>query len=120
MGVRLSDQVAWREIDGETYVVDLRAKKIYGLNPPGGRIWHELAKGSDGEGLEGASTFLAELETAGLITSDATHACSPTGSALSADFVPPRVVWQEQLQSFGFSCARIEGQSPACDQVPTT
>ena len=47
MSVRLSEQVAWRDIDGETFVIDLKTRKMYGLNATGGQAWRGLEQGQE-------------------------------------------------------------------------
>jgi hypothetical protein len=136
MDVRLADHVAWREIDGETFVIDLKNRTMYGLNASGGRAWrglehgqpvtaivHELLPPGSSECSAGVSqaveSFFGELQQLGLVTSE--DALRPgQESAPVNGFVPPQVVWHEELRSFGFSCALQAGQSPACTAGPTT
>ena len=136
MGVRLADHVAWREIDGETFVIDLRSRKMYGLNASGGQAWRGLEHGQQVDSIvqellpsgsadcavgvsHAVESFFGELQQLGLVTSE--QSLRPDQDTPSVDgFVPPQVVWQEELRSFGFSCALQAGQSPACTAGPTT
>jgi hypothetical protein len=134
MAARVAGHVAWRDIDGETFVIDLKSKRMYGLNPLGGQVWRTLAMGGDPSGFASEVTpgpvsdeyataalegFLAELEELGLIARDeSTRPASNVEPRPDTGFVPPQVVWQEELRAFGFSCAFLEGQNPACDTIP--
>jgi hypothetical protein len=140
MTVHLAEHVAWREIEGATFIIDLRTKRMYGLNATGSKVWNVLA--SEGGDLEAAARLLGGSEVASsastsravqdfcgelarleLVTGVGSHGDTTGGDVapeVPPTFLPPQIVWQEELRSFGFSCARIEGQSPACDQGPTT
>jgi len=119
MQLRLADNVAWREIDGETFVIDLKRKRMYGLNDAGGQVWRTLERGADlpwGHAVQG---FVDEMLELGLLCGEASRVeADPAASETTP--VLPRVVWREELRSFAFSCGRISGETPACEQVPTT
>lgn len=140
MGLRRAAHVAWRRMGDQTVLIHLKTKKIYVLNPSGGFFWHSLdgARESreflDGLSLEeplpGNATkeldvFFDQLESADLV--DAAHASSDTTSKGSKggngyplpSFVPPEMVWEEQLRNFGQSCANIGGQSDPCTAAPS-
>ncbi len=143
MGLRRAAHVAWRRVGDETVLIHLKTKKIHVLNPSGGFFWHGLdgARESreflDGLSLEeplpGDATkeldvFFDQLESADLV--DATHASSDAsfkGSKGSKDgneyplpsFVPPEMVWQEQLRNFGQSCANMNGEMGPCTAAPS-
>jgi len=136
MTVRLAEHVAWREIEGETFVIDLRGRKMYGLNASGGQAWRGLERGQavpsivaelvpdDQSDLQpgvsrAVERFFGELQQLGLVTSDGAIELH-NEVAPEQHFVPPQVVWQEELRSFGFSCALQAGQSPACTSAPTS
>ncbi len=137
MGLRRAAHVAWRRVGEETVLIHLRNKKIYVLNPSGGFFWHGLdgSRGTE-EFLHGVSrgdalaenapekveAFLRDLKDADLVE---------TGDALSEQrgtlpefplpaFVPPELVWQQELRNFGQSCAFISGANETCNAVPTT
>lgn len=58
--VRISDDVASRDLDGELVLLDLRTGVYFGLDPIGTRIWHLLRTGQP---LEAVVTALgAEYE----------------------------------------------------------
>jgi hypothetical protein len=124
-------------VGDETVLIHLRNKKIYVLNPSGGFFWHGLDGDREtGELLAGVpladalaenaservEAFLRDLQEADLV--EAGSATSDrTGSSPEfplAAFVPPELVWQQELRNFGQSCAFISGSSAACDSVPTT
>jgi hypothetical protein len=137
MGLRRAAHVAWRRVGDETVLIHLRNKKIFVLNPSGGFFWHGLdgARGTE-EFLESLSlddslpddasgrieTFLQNLQEADLVDAQGTQdegAASLPKFPLPT-FVPPELVWQQELRNFGQSCAFISGSSPACDSIPTT
>ena len=45
--------VAWREIDGETVLVDLRRSLMVAVNGSGGRLWRAIQEGADLDALAG-------------------------------------------------------------------
>jgi hypothetical protein len=135
MGLRRAAHVAWRRVGDETVLIHLRNKRIYVLNPSGGYFWHgldgargtaELLEGLEAPLPEDASTridaFLEELRESDLV--DAEAAPTEGSTALPAfplpAFVPPELVWQQELRNFGQSCAFMSGSGPTCDAVPTT
>ena len=137
MALRRAAHVAWRRVGDETVLIHLRDKKIYVLNPSGGYFWHNL------EGTRGVDDILGRLSLSEALPENAKCNVEAFLEALSnADlldpesapegpgappvrdypfpgFVPPEVVWQEELRNFGVSCAFISGQSGACDLTPT-
>jgi Coenzyme PQQ synthesis protein D (PqqD) len=148
MGLRRAAHVAWRRVGDETVLIHLREKKMYVLNPSGGFFWHRLdGTGSVAEMLDGVSVeeplpegaasgleaFLERLRAADLV---ADPVANPSGDGSPHEpesasatprpeypfpkFVPPELIWQEEVRNFGQSCAFISGASPACDSVPTT
>jgi hypothetical protein len=137
MGLRRAAHVAWRKVGDETVLIHLKNKQIYVLNESGGFFWHSL----DGErgmpqilsnlGLtddtDCLATFEKRLEEAGLVDRGGEETGPrPLPSPSRApeypfpEFVPPELVWQQELRNFGQSCAFVSGQSPACTTVPTT
>ena len=140
MGLRRAAHVAWRRVGDETVLIHLATKRICVLNPSGGFFWHSLDGARESrEFLDGLSleeplpgdaakqldVFFDQLESADLV--DAAHASSETSSKGSKggngyplpSFVPPEMVWQEQLRNFGQSCANIGGQSDPCTAAPS-
>ncbi len=123
--------VAWREIEGQTFVLDLARNVMYGLNVPGGMVWRALQEGGDltatanalGPGRPDAANravtaFVGELASLGLVASDV---CAPEAPVEAADlsFVPPQVVWHEQLRSFGQGvCGLRPAQGGPCLGAP--
>src|SRR5687767_830563 len=119
MGLRRSRHVAWRRIGEETVLMDLKLKKVYLLNPSGTFFWH-LVDGARGagemidllpappasDGLPQVASFLTRLETEGLLEpTDAPADALPIPTYPLPAFVPPELIWEEQIRSFGFSCA---------------
>jgi hypothetical protein len=136
MALRIGSQVAWRDIDGQVFVIDLRGKKLYGLSPVGGQVWRELVQKEElpaiasrlglgsSAGAEGLAAFIAELEGHGLVTGEGEHtapiAVSDDPARTFPNVLPPHVDWVEPLNTFGASCAFRAGQTPACTAAPTT
>jgi len=118
VGLRPVPHVAWREIGGEVFVVDLRAQQIFGLNDSGGEAWRALDDGGDPG--EAAGDFCRRLLELGLVEGEAPPeaATEVAPEARVEGWAPPQVVWQEPLRSFGFSCAFQAGQSEECTRVP--
>ena len=136
MGLRRAAHVAWRRVGDETVVVHLRNKKIYVLNPSGGFFWHRLDGTGDTAEMfrgvpladpvpenasSGLEAFLKQLQEADLVEGGAPiedeARTTPSPEYPLPSFVPPELVWQEELRNFGQSCAFIGGQNPACDAV---
>ena len=137
MGIRRAAHVAWRRLGDETVLIHLKTKRIYVLNPSSGFFWHCLdgAHGT-GEILDGLTLeaplpenaagelnrFFDELVDADLVEAHG----SPKPGVINgnsndyplAHFVPPELVWQEQLRNFGQSCAK-EPANAICDSNPT-
>ncbi len=142
MGLRRAAHVAWRRVGDETVLIHLETKRIYVLNQSGGFFWHSLDGAQESrEFLDGLSleeplpgdaakqldVFFDQLESADLV--DAAHASSDTSSKGSKgskggngyplpSFVPPEMVWEEQLRNFGQSCGNIGGAGGACFSAP--
>jgi hypothetical protein len=115
VGLRPAAHVAWREIGGEVFVIDLRAQQIFGLNESGGAVWRALEAGE--EPGDGAVDFCRRLAELGLVEGEASAAAGNPDRGADG-WVPPQVAWQEPLRSFGFSCAFQPGQSKECTSVP--
>jgi hypothetical protein len=139
MGLRRAAHIAWRRVGDETVLIHLKTKKIYVLNPSGGFFWHSLdGERASREFLDGLSleeplpgdaakqldVFFDQLESADLV--ETTHPSSdalpkgPKGNGYPLPgFVPPEMVWQEQLRNFGLSCANLPAESNPCDAAPS-
>jgi hypothetical protein len=136
MGLRRAAHVAWRRVGDETVLIHLRKKKIFVLNPSAGFFWHGL-DGSRGapQLLAGASldeplpegatdrieAFLRDLVEADLVEAEGAPEDRPVSLPdfpLPA-FVPPELVWQQDLRNFGQSCAFMPGTSEPCNGAPT-
>jgi hypothetical protein len=137
MALRRATHVAWRRVGDETVLIHLKTKKIYVLNPSGGFFWHRLDGGRGsrdildslalpeplpGDANTKLDAFFEQLELADLVESGKASDPAPprteNGYPLPS-FVPPELVWQEQLRNFGQSCAREPGEMPTCDAAPT-
>lgn len=123
--------VAWREIDGETVLVNLQRNLMVAVNRGGGALWRAIQEGADldavvrgltpeapVEGRRLASEFLAQLEECGLVV---VESLTPAGDAVSHPEAPsdlmPRVLWREDLRSFvqqAASCGRLPSQGGQC------
>ena len=58
--LRLSSDVVFRELDGESVVLDLSSGRYFGLNAVGTRIWQLIGQGDAVDGL--IKTVTAEYE----------------------------------------------------------
>jgi hypothetical protein len=143
MALRRASHVAWRRVGDETVLIHLKTKKIYVLNPSGGFFWHGLDGGRGsralldelaladplpGDANAALDSFFDLLETADLVeAAEANEPSQPTKQVRQesdktyplTSFIPPEMVWQEQLRNFGQSCARDPGEMPTCDTAPT-
>ena len=52
--------VAWRRVEREAVLVNLKTSRIYTLNPTGARLWELLGEGRDTADIE--STLLGEFD----------------------------------------------------------
>jgi hypothetical protein len=129
MKAKPATQVAWREIDGETVLVDLKRSLMVAVNRPGGLLWRAIQEGADLDALAGmltpdapaegrrlAGSFIAQLEGCGLVESEGLGELADTGPDETAEHAP-RVLWQEDLSSFvqqAASCGRLPSQGGQC------
>ena len=127
MTVQLAGHVAWRELAGETFVVDLKQRRMYGLNRAGSEVWKAICEERDpGNGQSGAGVgvvrrFLGELFELGLVnvSGSETKTAGEEGTVPEVDESSvPRVVWREDLHAFAASCGLPPGSTPTCNQVP--
>lgn len=128
MSLQLAGHVAWRELAGETFVIDLEARRMFGLNGAGGRVWRAISESRDPSSVVDASVagsvggFVSELLDLGLVVDgDSASPLSLPGEVFDGgDAVadPPQVVWQEELHVFAASCAENPAVTPVCGSVP--
>lgn len=126
MAYRRAEHVAWRRIAGETVLVDLKAKQIFGLNESGGKVWHALPAHDAlstalpvEEGLPSVAAFLGHLRDLGLVVADegsGSHAPLRATDRESDFPVPPLVVWKDEIRNFAASCLHQPGVSDFCNQ----
>ncbi len=135
MGLRRAAHVAWRRVGDETVLIHLRNKKIFVLNPSGGFFWHGLDGARGTEDFLGSLTlddplphgasgridaFLENLKEADLV--DAEGAPDDEPSSLPEfplrTFLPPELIWQQEVRNFGQSCAFM-GTDPPCTVNPS-
>lgn len=137
MGVHPCDHIAWRTIDGEAVVVDLRSNRMYGFNREATAVWEALERGrpleelvhcltdvEDPPGdpppavLDALHSFLHQLVTLGLA-----EGVPPSAGARTDDdeinerlaYTPPKISWQQEVRSYGSSCGFAPGETGACD-----
>jgi hypothetical protein len=121
---RRVDHVAWRTVGRDTVVLDLKAKRVYAFNEPGGALWQGLVeRGAVTAGsAAGAAAFLAELVRIGIVVpaeETVTGSGTPAEALLAAHAEPPRVTWNDDIRSFGISCLQTPIQG-GCIARPTT
>jgi len=124
--LRRAPHVAWRRIGDETVVLDLKAKRAYGLNGPGGTLWQALVGFPDG-GLTARAfspsdpetrAFLAELAGLGLVEEEAVGSPDPPTPLSGGSSGAPRVTWSDEIRAFGGTCGHIPGQGGGCNTFP--
>ncbi len=136
MGLRRASHVAWRRIGDETILIHLKTKCLFVLNPSGGFFWHRL-DGARGTAEILDSTAIAELPASAvdeldrfwekLADAELIETGVPSDSTANGDdrayplssFVPPELIWQEELRNFGQSCANMSADGPVCDAAPS-
>ena len=85
--IMISQDVIFKEIDGEAVLFDLQSERYFGLNEVGTRTWHLLTEISDTETIltqllvefdvdesilyQDLANLISELEKAGLVSSHA-------------------------------------------------
>ncbi len=131
MQITRASGLAWRTVGGETIVIHLANKMMYGLNKPGGRIWEAIGDSTTFENLvrllpreagtedimrRSLESFLAGLAREGLIVTDAEFQQDVEEPVGPAD---PRITWREEIRRFaGASCAKYPGVSTICSTNP--
>jgi hypothetical protein len=60
--LKRNPDVAWRRVEGEAVLVDLKTSRIYTLNPTGTRLWELLGEGHNSADIE--ATLLGEFDVA--------------------------------------------------------
>lgn len=113
--------VAWRRIGAETVVLDLKSKRVFALNEPGSEIWHALAP--EGSAIaatsDEAGAFLAALAGHGLVEEAAPAGTAPPSGPVPCGGDPPRIIWQDDIRTFGVSCLQTPIQG-GCSARPTS
>jgi len=124
---RRASHVAWRKIGNETVVLDLRAKRAFGLNEAGGALWHALVELPEGAGVALASSerdaqaFLAELASLGLIEAVSDGMPGSSTPLLAGFRCSPKVTWSDEIRAFGGSvCGKTPGGGGGCSSFPQT
>lgn len=117
-------RLSWRAIGEQTVIVDAKGQRLFGLNSAGGRVWHAL----DGEAgaaelaarqgvpAEDVARFLGELIASGLVESDEDE--PPGIGEPGVGTESPRVLWQEEIQTFARACAFFPGMNTLCNINP--
>ncbi len=141
MKYRRARQTAWRTIAGETVLLDLEGKRMYGLNPTAAALWLALETSPGLEALLAAATggrqasfgadeiatFVAELVELGLAEKRSeeeppapvtARESSGAGAELPAELEPPAILWREEVEQIAGTCAFFPSANPLCDQVP--
>lgn len=139
MKYRRARQAAWRKIAGETVLLDLERKRMYGLNPVAGRLWQVLETAENlgdlrrrvvgdvatGFGNSEVEAFLTELVELGLAVEGrgepkAVEDGEPsvTLEEPEGDLDAPAILWREEVEQIAGTCAFFPSQNPLCDQVP--
>ncbi len=137
-----SRHTAWRQIAGETVLLDLEKKKMYGLNPTTGFVWQSLETAADLDGMLAAlaagdatpalgrgdlEAFLAELLELGLVhegdaledrSEDRPKDRPETATELPEALEPPCILWREEVEQIAGTCAFLPAMNPLCTQVP--
>ncbi len=138
MKYRRARQTAWRTIAGETVLLDLAGKRMYGLSPTAAFIWLALETGTDSDRLLRAirrgrdadfgsreiETFLAELAARGLAEEvrdpvpedrDQRPEVAPEPPA---ELEAPAILWREEVEQIAGTCAFFPSTNPICNQAP--
>ena len=133
-----SQSTAWRNVAGETILIDLEAKVMYGLNETAAFVWEAIETVpdlrriarlmSDENGCPPCDVaelerFCAELEELGLLhraEPGETIAARPVEARPPKDTSPPAILWREEVRRLAATCAFLPGQNPLCNQVPTS
>src|SRR4051812_30193920 len=107
MSFRRASHVAWRKIGDETVLIDLKTKKLYGLNPSGGFFWHALdgikspeemlqllpepVRPSTSEPVSALESFFRTLQTNNLVVTEVEGEELPVKAPAypEAGYVPP-------------------------------
>jgi hypothetical protein len=122
MRLGYSPHVAWRQLGKEFVILDLKARRVFGINEAGARVWvaldashasedtsHECALGATpAEVPAPVQAFIADLAQHGLlepIEESRPHTGAPAPSL--AGLEAPRITWSEPIatavqQSFPF------------------
>ncbi|NOZ79557.1 MAG: PqqD family protein [Acidobacteria bacterium] len=128
--IRRAEGLAWRNVGGETVIVHLSRKQMYGLNVTAGRVWNALATPAEFEDLERLllseagvgetprshlAAFLKDLAGEGLIEFEGRLPTDPNTTESAA---APRIEWREEIRQFAGTCALQPGVSDLCNTNP--
>lgn len=130
--------LAWRAIDGETVIIDIRGKRVLWLNPTASRLWQalenegsaadlasRLGTGVPVEDAAGHLRILDELCNAGVLTCDPKPDQSAEqlpdqrvvpfpSQATGVDSEQSAILWIEPLERFAGLC----GKTPTDIGIP--
>ncbi len=130
---RRAPRAAWRTIAGETILLDLEAKRMYGLNPTAAFVWQALEAITETDGMlqalgaDGADppfgggeleAFLGEMLDLGLIQEAEPENRAPVAVEPPETLEAPAIAWRETVEQVAASCAFFPGTTPICNQVP--
>ncbi len=133
MKYRRARRAAWRNIAGETILLDLEGKRMYGLNATAAAIWQLLeavaevsdlarvldaGQASHAVGPREIESFLQELLNLALVEAAEPEKVKPTAIEPPANLETPKILWQETVEQVAASCAFFPATNPLCNQVP--
>ncbi len=135
MKFRRRSDVAWRRIEEEYVVVNLKKRQMTALNESGGRIFEILKSPQSpeevvdalcgqapnhGGNVQAVEQFLRQLEGAELV--EMVDPASPSIrldlANLRVPFHIPEITWKGDMTVFGASCAPVPIGGPPCDPQP--
>ncbi|MEM8962599.1 MAG: PqqD family protein [Acidobacteriota bacterium] len=133
MRPRRGTHTAWRQIGDDTVVLDLRGKRMFGLNASAGAIWHALDNVESIDALadvfgdldrSAIEAFVDQLGEHGLLAEGpvAVQDDLPFSEPVAplVDLTPPAIIWSEAIPKVAATCAFLPGESDLCNQVPTS
>jgi hypothetical protein len=139
MRIEQAEGIAWRRIGSETFVVDLRAKVMYGLNATGGALWQAIVDGEDldvairrlamADGAQlpekavaaAVATFTAELVELGLAQIDVrTERAAAQPIEEIEGFEAPQIMWCEEMVAYAQQNSCLFDNHLNCPAGPAT
>lgn len=115
MGYRRTAHVAWRQVGGQTIVINLRTSTVLGLNEGGGAAWEALGAVPGSALLPSDQTtceFFQQLEADGVVETVEGSESLPFACSNS-----PTVEWRDSLQVFAAGCGPVPGND-FCNAQP--